>query len=132
MTDLENTDQTPEPEGEVEGTETEKEKERSVILAKVRKVLLAGIGVVSLAQEEVEDLVNKLIERGEIAEKDGRKLVDEVIDKRKKTADKMKGKFDKRLDDLLERLNVPTRADIDALNAKITELSAKIDQLKNE
>lgn len=132
MTDLENMDQTPEPELKPEGEVEEKEKESSLVLARLRKVLLAGIGVVSLAQEEVEDLVNKLIDRGEIAEKDGRKLVDEVLDKRKKTAEKMKSKFDKRLDDLLERLNVPTRADIDALNAKITELTAKIDRLKNE
>ena len=41
----------------------------------LRKVLLAGISVVAIAQEEIDDLVEKLVERGEIAEKDGKKFV---------------------------------------------------------
>ncbi|HEX9115766.1 MAG TPA: poly(hydroxyalkanoate) granule-associated protein, partial [Anaerolineae bacterium] len=45
----------------------------------VRKVLLASIGAVALAQDEVEDFVNKLVDRGQIAEKDGRKLIKDVM-----------------------------------------------------
>ena len=47
-----------------------------------RKVMLATIGAVALAQEEAEAFIKKLIERGEIAEKDGRKMMDDLKDKR--------------------------------------------------
>ena len=37
------------------------------LLDSLRRVLMAGIGMVALAQEEIEDFVNRLIDRGEIA-----------------------------------------------------------------
>jgi poly(hydroxyalkanoate) granule-associated protein len=108
--------------------------EPNALLETVRRVLMAGVGVVVLAQEEVEEFVNKLIERGEIAEKDGRKLISEVVENRKKQAQDTKQatqeEFDKRLESILDRLNVPTRGDIDTLNTKVTELTAKVEKLK--
>jgi poly(hydroxyalkanoate) granule-associated protein len=104
--------------------------ERGPLLEAVRKVLLASIGAVALAQEEIEDFVNKLVERGEIAEKDGRKLVIDIRERRKKTTEKAEDTLDQRVEELLGRLNVPTKADMDALSAKITLLTKKVDELK--
>jgi hypothetical protein len=39
-----------------------------------RKVLLAGVGAAVLAQDEISDFVDRLVERGEIAEQDARNL----------------------------------------------------------
>lgn len=105
-------------------------EEKSPLLDAARKVLLAGIGVVALAQDEIEDFVNKLIERGEIAEKDGRKLVREVMDKRKKEAEKAEDEVGKRVEEILDRMSVPTKADIEALGDKIAHLSKKVEELK--
>jgi poly(hydroxyalkanoate) granule-associated protein len=106
------------------------EMERNPLLEATRKVLLASIGAVALAQEEIEAFVNKLVERGEIAEKDGKKLVRDVMEKRKKETKKAEDELDKRLEDLLDRMNVPSKSDIEALSAKITALSKKVDELK--
>jgi len=114
-----------------EAPEAKPEKEeRSPLLEALRKVLLAGIGAVVIAQEEIEDLVNKLVERGEIAEKDGKKLVREVMDKRKKEAEKAEDEVTKRIEEILDRMNVPTKADIDSLGEKIAALTKKVDELK--
>ena len=110
--------------------EVAEEMERNPVLGLAHKVLLAGIGAVALTQEEVERFVAKLVERGEIAEQDGKKLVSDVMEKRKKETKKAEGELDKRLEDLLNRMNVPTKGDINALSAKITELSKKVDELK--
>jgi poly(hydroxyalkanoate) granule-associated protein len=118
-----------EVEEEVEEAEEVEEKYKP-ILEGVRKVLLAGVGALSLAQEEIEDFVHKLIERGEIAEKDGRTLIEDIREKRKKQAQKAQKEFDKRIEELLVRLNIPTKADLDELKTKIAELNEKIDQLK--
>ena len=119
---------------EIEIIEEDVNEEPNALLETVRRVLMAGVGVVVLAQEEIEEFVNKLIERGEIAEKDGRKLINEVIENRKNQAQETKqstqGEFDKRLESILDRLNVPTRGDIDTLNTKVTELTAKVEELK--
>lgn len=110
--------------------ETNGKEEHRPLLDAARKVLLAGIGAVALAQDEVEDFVNRLVERGEIAEKDGRKLVREVMDRRKKEAEKAEDEVSKRVEEVLDRMNVPTKADIEALGDKIAALSKKVDELK--
>jgi poly(hydroxyalkanoate) granule-associated protein len=110
--------------------ETNGKEERRPLLEAARKVLLASIGAVALAQDEIEDFVNRLVERGEIAEKDGRKLVREVMDRRKKEAEKAEDEVSKRVEEVLDRMNVPTKADIDALGEKISALSKKVDELK--
>jgi len=119
---------------EVVVEEAAEETEGSRLLALTRKVLLAGVGAVALAQEEIESFVNKLVERGEIAEKDGKKLVREVMEKRKKETEKATEKagdeLDKRMEDLLSRMSVPTKSDVEALSAKITALTKKVDELK--
>ena len=104
--------------------------ERSPLLEAARKVLLASIGAVALAQEEIEEFVQRLVERGEIAEKDGRKLVREVMDKRKKSAEKAEDEVSKRVESVMDRMSVPSKADIDALSEKISILTKKVDELK--
>jgi poly(hydroxyalkanoate) granule-associated protein len=103
---------------------------RNALFEALRKVLLAGIGVVAIAQEEIDDLVEKLVERGEIAEKDGKKLIHEIKEKRMSQSKKAEDQVSKRIEDALDRLNVPRKSDIDALGEKINALTAKVDELK--
>jgi poly(hydroxyalkanoate) granule-associated protein len=117
---------------EIEVVEEEVAETGSSLLAGVRRVLMAGVGAVALAQEEVEDFVDKLVERGEIAEKDGRKLVDDILEKRKKRAQKAEDALEDRIEGLLDRMNVPTKRDIDELSKKITLLAQKVDELKKK
>lgn len=107
--------------------ELEEAEERNRFFEVSRRVLLAGIGAVALAQDEIEDFVNRLVERGEIAERDARKLLREVTDKRRKSAER---EMDKRLEEVLDQLNVPSKADIDSLGHKITALTRKVEELK--
>jgi len=106
------------------------EKDGNPMLATARKVLLAGIGVVALAQNEAEEFVNRLIERGEIAEKDGRKLLTDIFERRKKQVEDAETELESRIEEILNRMNIPSKADIDALSRKITNLTKKVDELK--
>ena len=94
-----------------------------------RRILLAAIGAVALAQEEVEDIINRLVDRGEIAEKDGRQLVKEMLEKRRERRKYLETKLNRRFHDTMERLDVPTKKDIDDLSVKIAELTKKVEEL---
>ena len=95
-----------------------------------RKVMLATVGAVALAQEEAEAFIKKLIERGEIAEKDGRKMMEDLKDRRKKKTKTAEDEMESRVSQILERTGVPTKADIKALSDKITTLTEKIEELQ--
>ena len=105
-------------------------KEHHPLAEGIRRIFLASIGVVALTMDEVEDLVDKFVERGELAEKDGKKLLDEMMEKRKARFGKTEEQFNKHLEEVLGRMNVPNKADIEALSTKIDGLTARVDGLK--
>ena len=118
----------------IEIQEESSESGRNQMIEMARKVLLASVGAVALAQDEVEAFVNRLIERGEIAEKDGRKLINDVMERRRKqmedTQAKAKEGLDGRVEAILHRMNIPTKSDIETLSQKIATLTKKVDHLK--
>ncbi|MBX3001752.1 MAG: phasin family protein [Caldilineaceae bacterium] len=106
-----------------------------------RRVLLAGLGAVALSMEEAQAFVDKLVERGEIAEADAQRLLQDFRERAKKQEaqiQKAGGEGAKQAENLVEsqitavlnRMNVPTKRDIDQLSQQIELLSAKIDSLR--
>jgi poly(hydroxyalkanoate) granule-associated protein len=106
------------------------EKEPNPLFEAARKVLLAGVGAFAIGKEEIEDFISKLVERGEIAEKDARKLAREIMEKRSKGAQKAEEEMTRRVETILDRMNVPSKNDIDELTKKIEELTKKLDEMK--
>ena len=95
-----------------------------------RRILLAAIGTISLAQEEAEEFIDRLVEKGEIAEKDGRELMKELIEKRKTHRREIAVDINHRLKETLAHMNMPTRDDIDGLSKRIAELTKMVEELK--
>ena len=62
-----------------------------------------------------------------------RKLVTEVIDRRRKmlhdSTRRAEEELDKRIEGLLTRMNIPSKGEIDTLSDKIGDLSRKVDEL---
>ena len=112
---------------EVEKAKEVVTEEQNKLQEALHRVMLAAVGTVGLVQDELEHFVNKAVERGQIAEKEARKTVRDVSDKRK-GAEK---EVDKRFEDMLVKLNIPTKNDLTALNDKIADLTKKVESLKN-
>lgn len=95
----------------------------------LRKIVLAGVGAMALATDEGEELINRLVERGQIAQEEGRKLVQEM---RAKGQESFGASLDARIEKALDRLNVPTKKEVEELSKSIEALSKKIDALKKK
>jgi polyhydroxyalkanoate synthesis regulator phasin len=101
---------------------------RDTLYDTTRLVLLAGIGAVSLAQDEINNFVDKLVERGEMAESDARKLVREIRERREKLEQERR----QSMREAKTRPAAATREDIEALNARIAELTRQIEELRGQ
>ena len=88
----------------------------------MRRVMLAGIGAIALKHDELEEFIDKLVERGEIAKKDAEELRSEMRERRKKYFHGDESHLHTRMQDFLNRLEVPTKTDISQLNKKLSEL----------
>jgi poly(hydroxyalkanoate) granule-associated protein len=98
-----------------------------------KRVRHAGLGAAVIIQEEVVDLVDRFIERGQAAETEGVKLFDKYFGKRKDGAKKAVNNIGEELDTrwtkVLGHLNLTTKSDIDELTKHLDKLSKKMDTL---
>src|SRR4051794_26840755 len=89
-----------------------------------RKALLASLGAVAMTMDETNEFVDKLVERGELAEADAQKLINELRERsnarekvvsevRKKAVSKAGLALEESVEVILNRFNVPTKSDID-------------------
>ncbi len=116
-------------ESKSEESKDKEDKEHTPFFEISRKILLASIGAVAIAQDELEDFVEKMTERGEIARKDGEKLIREMKEKRQKRSREAREEMHQKVREALEKMNIPTRADLEKLSSSIASLSQKIDEL---
>lgn len=110
-----------------ENEKSDMNKARSALYETTRMILLAGIGAISLAQDEVNNFLDRLVERGEMAESDARRLVKEVSERRENLENerRMRAKD-------MSRPATATRADIEALNARVAELTRQIEEMRQQ
>jgi polyhydroxyalkanoate synthesis regulator phasin len=109
--------------------QVENKKDSVSLYRVVRRIMLAGVGAIALKHDELEEFIDKLVERGEIAKKDGESLLKEMREHRSKYLHNESGYAHKRFAEFLDRFAVPTKNDLDALNEKLSSLEKKIDEL---
>ena len=108
-----------------------------------RRALLASLGVVACSLEDGNQFIDKLVERGEVAESDIYKILNDLrssgqageekaSESRKSMAAKASMALEDSVEQILNRFNVPTRGDIEALSSKITQLTERIQTLKKQ
>ncbi len=109
------------------------EETSNVLIENGRKVVLAGLGVVTLAQEELTQLFNNLVDRGTTTEQKTRKIVNKQVQTRQKEVRKatkrVEGEVEKRFETVLHRMNIPSKNDIEKLSRKVTTLNRKVNEL---
>jgi polyhydroxyalkanoate synthesis regulator phasin len=88
----------------------------------IRKVKLLSVGLFYMGKEKVEESVAELIKKGEITEKEGRALVNELVAKSKEATKDLEGRIQKVLSDAQDKLHAPMKKEIDVLKKKIAKL----------
>jgi poly(hydroxyalkanoate) granule-associated protein len=103
-------------------------------IEQVRRVLLAGVGAVFLNPKEVEEFVDRLVRKGEMAEKDGRRLVSDILDQRRKDVTQrvaaIPGDVHSAVEKVLHKMKLVSKSDIEELKRRLDELSHKLDELE--
>ena len=97
-----------------------------VIAEVLKRAMLVGLG----AQEKAREFVEELVKAGELSKSEASNLVKEWTTK---TEERTK-EFDKRVKDtvanILEKLNIPSREDMEKLEKKVQALNARVKKLE--
>jgi poly(hydroxyalkanoate) granule-associated protein len=113
-----------------------------------RKIWLAGLGAYSKVNQEGSEYVRELIKTGEQVEKEAKKAVNEKLEAANSEIDSVRGEvsgvvgrvehridrietaFDRRVAKALNRVGIPSKRDVDALSAKLDELTALLERVE--
>jgi polyhydroxyalkanoate synthesis regulator phasin len=104
-----------------------KAKEVDMTVAEIiKRAMLAGLG----AQEKAKEFVDELVKAGELSKSDASSLVKEWVSR----AEDSRKEFDVRIKDAiaasLEKFNIPSRDDIEKLEKKLQNISARLTKLE--
>jgi polyhydroxyalkanoate synthesis regulator phasin len=91
-----------------------------------KKVLYTGVGIVSTTTEKLQKEVNQWVEKGQLTEDEGKKVVDDLVKDTEVKKDEYEGKVKDYVEKFLARFDFPTRDEITSLHEKVAELEAKL------
>lgn len=94
----------------------------------LRKALLAGFGV----QEKVKELIDELVEKGEVSKSEGAKLVRDWSEKAEKSTSELNKTLSELINKTMERMNLPSKDDLDRLDKKVHSLTSRIKKLEEK
>jgi len=102
--------------------------EEKDMLETIKNSLLTGVGMALRSKKEIETLAKEFAEQSEMNQKEAKDFLEEC----KKRYDDAKSSLDKKIEQVVEsalkRLDLPSHGEIDALNARIDELSKKFEK----
>lgn len=97
-----------------------------------RKMLLAGLGALSLTKERANEIAEELIKKGELSQSESKEFVMDLLDKAEKEKDKLLEKIRAEIEKHLEKMNFASKEYVDKLEKKIDKLGEKIDKLSQK
>jgi poly(hydroxyalkanoate) granule-associated protein len=95
----------------------------------LRTMVLAGIGAVAFAKDEGKEVLSLLVQRGAEVESKARRRLESLGTRSKEQSEQAQVMLEKQVENVLGRMNIPTKDDIAGLNTSVGVLSAKIDAL---
>jgi polyhydroxyalkanoate synthesis regulator phasin len=87
---------------------------------------MAGLGI----PEKVNEVVDELVRKGELSESQGAKLLKECSDKVSKSGEDISKSMSELINKALEKMNIPTREEVEKLSKKVTALTTRIKKLE--
>ena len=91
----------------------------------IKKTILTGVGLAAMTRDKFEELAKELTERGEISEKEGKELVDDLLKKSKQAKEDLEKQVEKLVQQTLGTLQIPSKKEVEELAARIEKLEAR-------
>jgi polyhydroxyalkanoate synthesis regulator phasin len=102
---------------------------RITMIESLRKLGLLGIGAISITEDKVKQVVNELVEKGEMNAEEGKTLVHELLTEKKKQMQELDEKLMRDVQNAIGKSNIALKDDVSRLEDKITELEKTIQKL---
>ena len=98
----------------------------------IKKALFTGIGMAALTKEKIEEIAADFIQKGNLSENEGRKLVDELMKKSEESQEEIKKQLDALVLATVEKMQLARVSQIDELSQALQILKEKTEVIENQ
>ena len=92
-----------------------------------KRFLYTGVGLVATAAEQVQKQVSEAVERANVSEKEGERIVTDFIEDVRVQRDKVDGQWKDIIDKALERFEFTSYEEVESLKSRVQKLSEKVE-----
>lgn len=96
----------------------------------LKKSVFATVGLALLTREKIEDVAKKIAEDAKLSESEGKQFVDELLKKSEETRLAIEKLINEKIDTALNKMNIPTRSEVNAFDIRLRKLEASATQDK--
>jgi len=91
----------------------------------IKNMLYMAVGYASIEKEKIEQFTKDLTEKGKFTEEEGKKMINELIQRSKEVKEDIEGKIENVSKEIYDTLHLATKEEIEALKQRISDLEAK-------
>lgn len=95
----------------------------------LKKAALMGIGIMSLTEEKIKELVKDIEAKGDVSEKEGTDLLKDLLTRADKEKKVVEENIKKGIKDYLAKVNIASREDLIKLEKRVHALEEKVKKL---
>lgn len=92
----------------------------------VKKTMLAGVGMAVVTKDKVLESLDEFVEKGKLTRDEAVAMSDKIVEEGKEQTEKAKTEAGKLFTEMLQRANLVTKDQYDALEARVTELEGRL------
>ena len=94
----------------------------------LKNVVYTGIGAAFLTKEKIEEFKDDLVNQGKIGQDEGKRFVEEMIQKTDSIKESLDLKINKIVEERIKQLNIVTRDDFADLRRQVEELQIALNK----
>ena len=98
----------------------------------LKKATLMGIGITSMTKDKIEELAKEIVEEGKLSEEEGKKLVEDLLKQSDEARKDLESRVEKLVKSALEKLDIPSYAEVEKLEVRIKKLETQIKNRQKE
>ncbi len=88
----------------------------------LKKTWLAGLGLASLTREKVEELVDELVRRGEITEKERPHVIEDLLTRVREEQKRFSSAVKEAVQKVVAEMGLPSRQQLEDLKSRVEKL----------
>lgn len=98
----------------------------------INKVINLGLGAVLLTKENIEEVIDEMVKKGEIKKDEAKAQVNELLKKVLSSKQEVESKIERIVENMLHKLDIPTRKELQQMQKKLDEIIKRLESREDQ